>query len=340
MAAARPIRLDLRRVSTAEQLAFWQEVSPAYRVGRMGHVPLDASATIWPLGEAMVSRFVARAHRVVREVRADSPGKFVKLRLYRSGGGRLQYEGGEARLGTGSVALIDHSRSWSAAYTDHDQCSIFIPHALLGYRPDEHPAVRLFPEATRSGAVLHWAMKSVVDRLEASPAEESEAALLRTCSLLEAILSGGAGKSRSPDIERIRAAALQSFVRSRISGTTPSAHEIAGKFGVSRATVFRVFADHGGVRAFLMARRLDAARHALRTTPAMRGRVVRLAEELGFSSTAHFSDAFLDRFGERPSAVAARGQAAPPVAGAPGTSLQSLQSARAEAADAYGRMTR
>jgi AraC-like DNA-binding protein len=339
MAAARPIRLDLRGISIAEQLAFWQEVSPAYRVGRAGHVALDVSATIWPLSEMLVSRFAARAHRVVRDVQADSPGSFVKLRLYRRGGGRLQYDGGAAQLGAGAVALIDHSRSWSAAYTDHDQCSIFIPHALLGYRPDEHPAVRLFPEATASGALLRWAMQSVMDCLEPRTPEDREAALLRTCCLLEAILCGGAGKSRSPDIERIRAEAMQSFVRNRIAGPAPRASEIAHRFGVSRATVFRVFADHGGVRAFLMARRLDAARHALMTTPPRRGRVVRLADALGFASTAHFSDAFLDRFGERPSAVASCVPASQPEAGNPGMSLRSLHAARAEAANVYGRMT-
>jgi AraC-like DNA-binding protein len=324
---------------TADQFAFWQDVSSAYSVKRAGHVALDTSATIWPFSEMLVSRFAARAHRVIRDVHAGRPGRFVKLRLYRRGGGRLHYEGGEARLGAGSIALIDHSRNWSAAYTDHDQCSIFIPHALLGYRPGEHPAVRLFPQTTPSGGLLHWAMQSVMEHIEARTEKESDVALLRICSLVEAILSGGAGRSRSPDIERIRAEALQSFLRSRISGTAPSAHEIARRFGVSRATVFRVFADHGGVRAFLMARRLDAARHALMTTPATRGRIVRLADALGFASTAHFSDAFLDRFGERPSAVASDVPASPPEAGDPGIPVQSLQAARAEAADAYGRMT-
>jgi AraC-like DNA-binding protein len=326
-------------MSTADQFAFWQDVSSAYRVKRAGHVALDTSATIWPFSEMLVSRFAARAHRVVRAVQADGPGRFVKLRLYRTGGGRLYYEGGEARLGAGSVALIDHSRSWSAEYTDHDQCSIFIPHALLGYRPDEHPAVRLFPQATAPGYLLQWAIESVMEHLETRTTEENEAALLRTCSLLEAIRSDGAGTSRSPDIEKIRAEALHAFVRNRISGTTPSAHEIACKFGVSRATVFRVFADHGGVRAFLMARRLDAARERLVATPAKRGRIVRLAEELGFASTAHFSDAFLDRFSERPSAVVSSPGASQPEAKDTGMSLRSLQVARAEAANAYGRMT-
>lgn len=326
-------------MSTADQFALWQDVSSAYRVKRAGHVALDMSATIWPFSEMLVSRFAARAHCVVRDVHAGTPGRFVKLRLYRRGGGQVHYEGGKARLGTGSIALIDHSRDWSAAYTDHDQCSIFIPHALLGYRPEEHPAVRLFPQSTPPGALLHWAMESVMERLATGAEAECEDALLRICSLLEAILSGGAGRSRSPDIERIRAEAMQSFVGNRISGTTPSAHEIARKFGVSRATVFRVFADHGGVRAFLMARRLDAARHTLSTTPEKRGRIVRLADALGFASTAHFSDAFLDRFGERPSAVVPSGGALPPEARDPGMSLRTLQAARAEAAEAYGRMT-
>ena len=341
MTGTSPIRFDLRSLPAAEQIAFWQDVSSAYRVGGAGPAPLDVAVTIWPFPELVVNRFSARAHRIVRELRAGGGGRFVKLRLYRRGGGRVTYDGGRARLGVGAVALIDHARGWSADYADHAQCSIFIPHGLLGYRPSEHPVVTLFPETTPSGALLRWAMEGVIDGLSTGADRAGEAAALRLCSLLEAILAGGAGASRAPDIEATRAAAMQGFVRSRMSGAPPRAEEIATAFGVSRATVFRAFAEAGGVRSYLMRCRLDAAHDVLTRTRPERGRVVRLARDLGFASTAHFSDAFLDRFGARPSAGAGAVAIRPAEAEAraPTIAAQTLERARFLAADAYGRMT-
>jgi AraC-like DNA-binding protein len=66
---------------------------------------------------------------------------------------------------------------------------------------------------------------------------------------------------------------------------------------------------------------------------------VRLAEELGFASTAHFSDAFLDRFGIRPSELdsAAAGRAPAPQPGPP--QAPDPQTAQTRAREAYGRYT-
>lgn len=103
--------------------------------------------------------------------------------------------------------------------------------------------------------------------------------------------------------------------------------------------MFRAFADEGGVRSFLMARRLKTAREALAVAPAGRGEISRLAEELGFASTAHFSDAFLDRHGIRPSAVSSKGQDGWPDSRHLATAPVDLQAMCCRAAEVYGRFT-
>lgn len=82
------------------------------------------------------------------------------------------------------------------------------------------------------------------------------------------------------------------------------AETLARDFGVSRATVYRVFRDHGGLERFRMKARLDRAYGLLAGREAPRGEIGRIASRFGFSSTAHFSDAFLERFGVRPSEAA------------------------------------
>lgn len=334
------ICIDLEGVAPDEQLDFWQSVTPsAYRVGRTASGKgRDLQISIWTMQDMMANRFSAGAHMTSRELPGvrRSHSRFVKVRLYRDGGSEIHHDGGVSRLRPGDVHVIDHARPWSAYYhSTHDQNSIFIPHDLIGYDSQAHPVVRTFPKESPEGVLLHHAIRSFFEGLERDVNRKD-----RICAVVAAALRNGLRGSRDPDIRSAREDAVMSYTGASIADTFVEAADLAKSFGVSRATIFRTFEGAGGLRRFQYDARLRAARDKLTREQPQRGTISRLARDLGFSSVAHFSDAFLDRYGVRPSEAA---RLEPIVVEKPGTLLindpKDLAATLRLSQEAYGRMT-
>jgi AraC-like DNA-binding protein len=302
------IDIDLRGSTRDEQVAFWQGVTPsAYRVARMANrTALDIKTTIWATHDSLHTHFSAGPHRIIRDrphkKRALAP--FVKLRIYDRGGADIHHAQGISRMRPGDVHVIDQSRPWAADHGAHDQKSIFIPHASIGYDPSEHSIVRTLAAHTPDGLFLKHAVQLDFQRL-ASGADASESLPY----LITLALRGELSISRSPTVVAARNEALRHHVATFDSEGFIGAEELSRAFGVSRATVFRAFEADGGLRRYQYQSKLHAVHEVLTNGPALHGAIGQLATKFGFSSTAHLSNSFLDEFGVRPSAVSQRARA-------------------------------
>ncbi|WP_397458374.1 helix-turn-helix domain-containing protein [Pseudomonas asplenii] len=83
---------------------------------------------------------------------------------------------------------------------------------------------------------------------------------------------------------------------------------VAGQLGLSRARLYRLFAQESGVSAYIQLRRLNKARELLQSDLGNRQRISSLGFQFGFKSDAHFSRSFKTAFGYSP--TEAREQAA------------------------------
>jgi AraC-like DNA-binding protein len=302
------IDIDLRGSARDEQVEFWQGVTPsAYRVARMANrTALDIKTTIWATHDSLHTHFSAGPHRIIRDrphkKRALAP--FVKLRIYDRGGADIHHAQGISRMRPGDVHVIDQSRPWAADHGAHDQKSIFIPHASIGYDPSEHSIVRTLAAHTPDGLFLKHAVELDFQRL-ASGADASESLPY----LITLALRGELSISRSPTVVAARNEALRHHVATFDSEGFIGAEELSRAFGVSRATVFRAFEADGGLRRYQYQSKLHAVHEVLTNGPALHGAIGQLATKFGFSSTAHLSNSFIDEFGVRPSTVSQRSSA-------------------------------
>lgn len=194
--------------------------------------------------------------------------------------------------------------------------------------------VRSFRLGSVEGRLLHFALRGFYEALKRGEADAADIA-----AVVETVLHGNARMSRDARFKVARDRAIRLFAREATVDTRLDAETLARRFGVSRATVYRAFRDHGGLERFRMKARLDRAHDALAGREPPRGEISRLASGFGFSSTAHFSDAFLQRFGVRPSQGArlSRRDASP--AGAPVNNPRDLEATMRRITELYARMT-
>jgi len=124
-----------------------------------------------------------------------------------------------------------------------------------------------------------------------------------------ALLIAGRGIGRLDPVTQDQTEAVYRTVRVRASlvierrllDPTLTTSTIAVETGASRSTLYRAFADYGGVHKRIQTLRLGRARDALRRRVGRHPTVAAVAFQHGFASEAHFSRAFRHRFGHAPS---------------------------------------
>lgn len=116
--------------------------------------------------------------------------------------------------------------------------------------------------------------------------------------------------------QRLRASAV-TLIDQRLHEHHLSIDQLIALLGASRATLFRAFADSGGINLYIKQRRLERAHAALLARNGRHPSVAEIGRIHGFTSESHFSRSFQDRFGYRPGVLQAAEGLAPPAAGSP-----------------------
>ncbi|SDP82041.1 AraC-type DNA-binding protein [Arthrobacter sp. ok909] len=135
-------------------------------------------------------------------------------------------------------------------------------------------------------------MKSALATQE-SDGERVESAAL---GLLRVLINGAGGDDGLGHFS-----AAKAFIAQRFRDPRLSAAQIAAAVGISERQLSPIFAGEGiSVARFILNERLEAARRSASAPNAARQPLGQLAASLGFSSQAHFSRAYKDRFGITP----------------------------------------
>lgn len=118
------------------------------------------------------------------------------------------------------------------------------------------------------------------------------------------------GDRRQGDRRWNNLAAVKSFIDKSLSLESLDVTLIGYQFGMSRSSVYRMFASEGGVANYIRRRRLMQA-FSLLVSPPVQGqlRILDIAIECGFSSDMVFTRAFRKMFSSTPSAVRSMAEA-------------------------------
>jgi len=259
----------------------------------------------WSNGFDDFSEFKASAHAVKRHRYHlnRSPIEAIRVRVYREGMTHIRFGDDCAVLPKGYIHFVDYARAQEAVSVDVDQLSFFITHEILGYDPLRHKPSWSLPLDSPVGRILGPAIDAVHGRsLNANSFEWAEA-----IHDLHRLVAVSVKETLDSQLEKTlkskRRSAMRAWLIQRLDDPEVGLASLQNAFGASRATIFRDFADVGGVQQFITEQRLSRALEVLTQAEPSRGIVARTAEAMCFSSAGNFSRAFLARFHCRPGEV-------------------------------------
>lgn len=290
---------------------FQSLVRPMFDLVRLqADEPFFARASITALPDVLLSRAVNAGARFERNHRtiARSGIDDILVLAYLSGSFRCEVEGSVHVVQADEIAFFDLTRPFSIQSERVDNLSLHVTRRRL---------VELLP----SMADVHGFV------LRRGAMREMLLAQMRTCHALAPQITAAESPSFSDAMLQLVAGALQhakrpssgpaahaglasltdmtDFIEGQLARTDLGPDDLARAFGMSRATMYRLFEPLGGVAAYILDRRLNRALQSITAPHPVHPRLKQLAHAVGFAHPTSFSRAFKKRFGMAPHEVRA-----------------------------------
>lgn len=305
-------------VPASERFAFWHEVSSKLwvpydlrcepraesrfkaRVGVSGFGPVQATLL------TTTPHVVRRTPKLIRQ--AD-PEVFKMACLIR-GGALMEQDGQRAELHAGDLVLFDTSRPFLGKHAPDGAASRLLllqfPRSLLPLPIRDVrrlSGVRIRGDQSVGALASQFLLQLARHMDEFSPADTARLSIL-TLDLLTAALAGALDTESTvpPDTKR-RAllAQIHAFIRANLgdAGLTPGT--IAAAHHISRSYLHKLFHAEGHtVAGWIRERRLEQCRRDMADPRLVARPINAIAAQWGFTSAAHFSQAFRSAYGLSP----------------------------------------
>ena len=232
----------------------------------------------------------------------------------RQGGGFLvevckgvQYgevDGHPVQLDKDRIVLRDLSRPFNTVGYAEELLGFIIPRHRIARRDwlERQSPVVTFPVATCRGQMLLNTVQSVMALLPGLTRSGASGVSSGLVGLLNGLLATETPTAESSRVGEASLETMKMFLIRNLHDPALSVTTLTQAFHSSRAKVYRLFAEEGGVAAFIRQQRLDRCLADLRRAEKKPGAVQHVAARWGFLDPYHFSRLFKGAFGVPPSA--------------------------------------
>mgnify|MGYP006295997815 CR=1 FL=1 len=207
------------------------------------------------------------------------------------------------RLGPGSLCVMDWSVPHVSVASDYELVTVAFPRSelpaaeLMGRRT---PAVTWAPDSAQ-GEILANALENLLAQLPRLDDHEAAALAAGLTGLVGGLLLAEGGLLRNRYSETSRADAMRQFVNEHLREPGLGVQMLCEHFHCSRATVYRMFEDEGGVASYIQRQRLHACmRELTRIQSPPKGVLEQVASAWGFTNPHRFSRLFRAQFNLSP----------------------------------------
>lgn len=266
--------------------------------------PVDVAA--WHLGTIMLGVFSGPPILFDRTpaLIARSGLDHMLVQLYTEGGFSGMAGSQVITVTRGDICVFDLTDTLSTRSTAFTNYSLLIPRDALRSALDDLSPLHgmVLPSSAPLAGILSEYIIALATRVPSLDEREALLAALATAALTSTVLAGEAyrgmgqrtcGDRRSP-LRQVCA-----YIDAHIQDPDLDTDRIAKELGLSRASLYRLFASAGGVGRYIRRRRLSGAALEL-SDPTRRVRIGEVALRWGFVNDASFSRAFRQAFGIAP----------------------------------------
>lgn len=231
----------------------------------------------------------------------EESGGQIHVHRYRHGRASVETAGLPVACETDAITLLDYSRPFTSLHTENNCESFFVPHQAINYRPSDALHAPVYAANSTLGHLLGQEMDHLLDQLKAGATQITPEDIHRFLGCVEVAMSPNEARESA----RIRARrslkiAVQQFIEERLDWPQLNVTLILQNFGVSRASLYRMFEIEDGVRNYISSRRLYRAVTELAEAPLVRGKVHEVAQRWGFSTDSNFNRMVKREFGVTP----------------------------------------
>ncbi len=234
----------------------------------------------------------------------EESGGQIHVHRYRHGRASVETAGLPVACETNAITLLDYSRPFTSLHTENICESFFVPHQAINYQPSDALHAPVYDASSTLGHLLGQEMDHLLDQLKAGATQISPDDIQRFLGCVEVAMSPNeASESARARARKSLKIAVQRFIEERLDWPHLNVTLILQNFGVSRASLYRMFEAEDGVRSYINSRRLYRAVTQLAENPLRRGQIHDVAERWGFSSDASFNRMVNREFGVAPGSL-------------------------------------
>ena len=259
--------------------------------------PIAANLVCYQLDNVRVARFKGTGATYERDsdlILSSSFDDHILLQLVVKGHVTGRMDDKSLEVAPGDIYVVDLARASTFSAGDGDYLSVLIPRELLcGDDVDLHGQV--LPRGRLRCRMLSMHLEHLFEFLSKPHASESEYVIEATLAIVRNCLQlRPPGQThREPWNDTLRQRIL-SYIDERISDIELDADAVRRAFRISRAHLYRLFPDYGGIKRYIRNKRLDAAFNDLSSDPYQR--IGAIVDRHGFTSERQFQRAFHERY--------------------------------------------
>lgn len=260
----------------------------------------DASVVVdaWALGDIVVGKYTHGNYSLQR----DTTSEFVALRIFLSGYAQVDMNGSSVLMRPGYAYLLNFNTPLRYSGPSRQHLSVSLPFSSIGFDPSIHSPLTSLSLHSPIGKTIGALMRDAYSSVGETGEKERVVIANGLIGILQGVLSRGfANSTERTSFAASREETIRHFIEENLNNPRLDADMICDANAVSRATLYRILQDDGGVNEVIKNLRLDAVHNDLKTTGRNHGSIKRISQSWCFSDSAHFTRAFNNRFGYKPS---------------------------------------
>lgn len=285
------------------KLSMWEAVTaPFFSFSPAAPIAMgfQAEASVIALQDIMLAHTSASAQSFHREAKRSGEPEWnhIVVQLYLRGGYVGQMAGQDVRVRPGDICILDLTMPLDTRAEPFENITIAIPRDLAYAHQSALYHGRVIPAETGTAQILATHMRAMSQNAGALSGAEFNACAQAILALISGHKDPAYEQTR-PAVKAALKAQIVEHIDFCIGQQALSPNDIARRFGLSRASLYRLFEREGGVRSIIKRRSLDRAKHLMRSAgPSTTLEEISIAA--GFATPAHFSRSFRTAFAMSP----------------------------------------